>query len=171
VILCFGPLLSYSFEWDWIQKILLLSSFFPILSKNPIHVKKELYCQIGAIVMKYIFHSFTLNTNMNCNEWYFLCQNEIEWEQMRANDIYSTWMKVNNILNDIYFNEQEWELQHYALVDHFLKFNEKWLRNDPKMTRMKVKFLSWISMTNITCFHVPLMNSHWIRFSETILFY
>jgi len=49
---------------------------------------------------------------MNCNEWYFLCQNEIEWEQMRANDIYSTWMKVNNILNDIYSNVQNYCIMH-----------------------------------------------------------
>ncbi len=66
--------------------------------------------------------SFSLDTNMNAN---FLCMNEIKWDQMRGNDIYSTqmrrynnysiWMRANNIgictfsiiLNNLMRNDQE----------------------------------------------------------------
>jgi hypothetical protein len=89
---------------------------------------------------------------MNNSEWYLQCMNESEWYLQYTNE--SEWYLQ-------YMNESEWYLQYtnksnqylqYSMICTFSSFNEKW------QERMG-KYHSWLLMTDITCCHLPFMNS------------
>ncbi len=91
---------------------------------------------------------------MNCNFFVPLKSNEIEWDQTRANDIYSIQMRASNI------TVHKWEkmILKYAIFQDYMrndrKMPEKWRRKNRK-------YHSWLLMA-----HMPFMN--WTRLSKTI---